>query len=99
MLDHTGNVLNSKAARFYKRHGVTEIGPAAEAGADLTGKPLMVMKYCLRRRLGLCKKGKEVEPLHLEDTEGHRFRLEFDCARCVMKLYFDSSKPQEEEEP
>ena len=98
ILDHTGNVLNAKAARFYKRHGVTEIGPAAEAGADLTGKPLMVMKYCVRRRLGLCKKGKEVEPLHLEDTEGHRFRLEFDCARCVMKLYFDSASPEELED-
>lgn len=97
ILDHTGNVLNSRAASFYKRHGVKEIGPAAEAGADLTGKPLMVMKYCLRRRLGLCKKGKEVEPLHLEDTEGHRFRLEFDCARCVMKLYFDSAKPEDDE--
>lgn len=89
-LDYTGNVLNSMAARFYKRHGVKETGMAAEAGADLTGKPLMVMKYCLRRRLGLCKKGKDVEPLRLEDAEGRRFRLEFDCARCVMKLYLDT---------
>ncbi len=97
ILDHTGNVLNSRAAAFYKRHGVKKIGLAAEAGADLTDKPLMVMKYCLRRRLGLCKKGKEVEPLSLEDSEGHRFRLEFDCARCVMKLYFDTTKPQEDD--
>jgi len=90
-------VLNSRAAAFYKRHGVKEIGLAAEAGADLSGKPLMVMKYCVRRRLGLCKKGKEVEPLHLEDAEGHSYRLEFDCARCVMKLYFDSTKPEEDD--
>lgn len=94
-LDFTGNVLNSRAARFYKRHGVKEVGMAAEAGADLSGKPLMVMKYCLRRRLGLCKKGKEVEPLRLEDGEGRRFRLEFDCARCVMKLYPDTAGPQD----
>ena len=87
-LDYTGNVLNSRAARFYKRHGVKEIGMAAEAGADLAGQPLMTTKFCLRRQLGLCKKGKEVEPLFLEDGEGRRFRLEFDCARCVMKLYF-----------
>ncbi len=87
-LDYTGNVLNSRAARFYKRHGVKEIGLAAEAGADLANQPLMTTKFCLRRQLGLCKKGKEVEPLFLEDGEGRRFRLEFDCARCVMKLYF-----------
>ncbi|MEK7721664.1 MAG: U32 family peptidase [Elusimicrobiota bacterium] len=86
-LDYTGNVLNSRAAGFYKRHGVKEVGMAAEAGADLTGKPLMVTKFCVRRRLGLCKKGKEVEPLYLEDAEGRRFRLEFDCSRCVMRLY------------
>jgi len=88
-LNYTGNVLNTKAARFYKRHGVKEVGMAAEAGADLTGQPLMVTKFCLRRRLGLCKKGKEVEPLHLEDAEGHRYRLDFDCDRCVMKLYLE----------
>ena len=88
-LDFTGNVLNSKAARFYKRHGVKEVAMAAEAGADLTGKPLMAAKFCVRRRLGLCKKGKEVEPLFMEDAEGHRFRLEFDCAACVMKLYLE----------
>ena len=86
-LDYTGNVMNSLAAAFYKRHGVKEIGMAAENGADLAGKALMTTKFCLRRRLGLCKKGKAVEPLFLEDGEGRRFRLEFDCARCVMKLY------------
>jgi putative protease len=86
-LDYTANVLNAAAARFYKRHGVKEIGQAAEAGADLAGQPLMTMKFCLRRRLGLCRKGKDVEPLFLEDAEGHRFRLEFDCAACRMRLY------------
>ncbi|HAT73193.1 MAG TPA: collagenase-like protease [Elusimicrobia bacterium] len=90
VLDHTANVLNSKAARFYKRHGVTEIGVAAEGGADLAGKPLMTTRFCIRRRLGLCKKGKEVEPLHLEDGEGRRYRLEFDCAACRMKLYLEN---------
>ncbi|HCC47663.1 MAG TPA: collagenase-like protease [Elusimicrobia bacterium] len=97
-LDYTGNVFNSRAAAFYKRHGVKEIGPAAEGGADLTNKPLMTMKYCLRRRLGLCKKGKEVEPLYLEDGEGHRFRLEFDCAKCVMKLFIESKAEESEAE-
>jgi putative protease len=88
-LDLEANVFNSRAARFYKRHGVKEVGMAAEGGADLAGKPLMTMKYCLRRRLGLCRKGKEVEPLFLEDAEGRRFRLEFDCGRCLMRLYLE----------
>ncbi|MGD9643622.1 MAG: U32 family peptidase [Elusimicrobiales bacterium] len=88
-LDHTGNVLNSLAAAFYKRHGVKEIAMAAEGGASMAGKPLMTSKFCLRRQLGLCRKGKEVEPLFMEDAEGHKFRLEFDCARCEMKLYLE----------
>jgi len=92
-LDYTANVLNSRAASFYKRHGVTEVGRAAEAGADLTGRPLMVARFCLRRRLGLCKKGRAVEPLYLEDAEGSRFRLEFDCAACRMRLFRDSAAP------
>jgi len=91
-LDYTGNVLNALAGRFYKRHGVKEIAMAAEGGADLSDKPLMTTKFCIRRRLGLCKKGKEVEPLYLADAEGRRFRLEFDCVRCVMRLYFEGDK-------
>jgi len=92
-LDYTANVLNSKAAVFYKRHGVTETGRAAEAGADLSGRPLMTMRFCLLRRLGLCKKGKAVEPLYLEDAEGNRLRLDFDCAECRMLLFKDSAAP------
>jgi putative protease len=85
-LDFTGNVLNSKAAAFYKRHGVTEIAGAAEEGLDLRGRRVMTMKFCVRRRLGLCQKGKAVEPLYLEDEEGHKFRLDFDCEACTVAL-------------
>lgn len=92
-LDYTANVLNSKAAAFYKRHGVTEVGRAAEAGADLSGRPLMVSRFCLVRRLGQCKKGKPVEPMYIEDAEGNRLRLEFDCAACRMRVYKDAPAP------
>jgi len=87
-LDFTGNVLNSKAAAFYKRHGVTKIAGAAEEGLDMKGKRVMTMKFCVRRRLGLCKKGRTVEPLYLEDEEGRKFRLDFDCEACVTTLTF-----------
>lgn len=95
-LDYTANVLNALAARFYKRHGVKEIGRAAEGGADLAGRALMTTKFCLRRQYGLCKKGKEVEPLFMEDGEGHRFRLEFDCKACVMKIFHEGKAPAPE---
>ena len=96
-LDFTANVLNEKAIRFYKRHGVTEVGRAAEGGADLYGQPLMTTRFCLRRQLGLCKKGKEVEPLYLEDGEGRRFRVEFDCAACRMRVYGEKLSVQKPE--
>ncbi|OGS17069.1 MAG: hypothetical protein A2234_08265 [Elusimicrobia bacterium RIFOXYA2_FULL_58_8] len=92
-LDFTGNVLNAKAARFYTRHGVTAIGRAAEAGADMSGRALMTMRFCLPRRLGLCKKGKPVETMYLEDAEGAVFRLEFDCAACRTRLFRASAAP------
>lgn len=93
-LDFRANVFNSKAAAFYRRHGVKEIAMAAEGGADLAGKPLMTTRFCIRRRLGLCRKGKGVEPLHLEDQDGRRFRLEFDCERCGMRLFMEEKKPE-----
>ena len=88
-LDFRANVFNSQAVRFYKRHGVKEIEMAAECGINLSGRPLMTTRFCLRRRLGLCKKGKEVEPLYLQDGDGNRFRLEFGCVACVMRLYWE----------
>ena len=88
-LGFAANVLNSAAERFYKRHGVLKLSRAAEAGAALEGEPLMTMRYCLRRRLGLCRKGKPVEPLFLEDAEGNLLRLDFDCAACRMKLFLE----------
>jgi putative protease len=97
-LAFTGNVLNALAARFYRRHGVTEVGPAAEGGADLSGQPLMTMKLCLRLRLGQCGHGQPVEPLYLEDPEGRRFRLEFDCASCLTRLYLEDEESGDEPE-
>lgn len=85
-LDYRGNVLNRAAADFYRRHGVKKISPAAEGGADLRGAELMTVKHCLRRAHGLCPGKGEAGPLCLVMDGGHRFRLEFDCARCVMKV-------------
>jgi collagenase-like PrtC family protease len=91
-LDYLGNVLNRKAAAFYRRHGVLSIEPAAESGLDLHGRRVMRTQYCLRHQLGWCPPGPDEprwrEPLCLVDAEGRRFELRFDCRRCEMEIIF-----------
>ena len=86
-LSYLGNVLNERAAAFYRRHGVGEIEPAAESGLDLTGRQVMRARYCIRHQVGLCPERNGVAdsgPLFLVDEEGHRFRLSFNCRACEM---------------
>ena len=96
-LTFTGNVLNGLADRFYRRHGVITIEPAAESGGvDLRGRRLMTTRYCIKHQLGLCPKvgkpGRMAEPLFLVDTEGHKLELRFDCAKCEMGVYLAASR-------
>lgn len=90
-LTFKGNVLNSKAAAFYKRHGVGEIEKAAESGLDMRDKHVMSTRYCIKYQLGICPKegsgSRPPEPLYLIDEDGHRLELRFDCARCGMDVY------------
>jgi len=89
-LGFEANVLNAKARDFYRRHGVVEIAPAAEAGPVPPGTVVMRSRYCLRRELGLCgdalRKAGFQEPLFLIDPEGNTCRLVFDCSACEMRL-------------
>ncbi len=98
-LSYSGNVLNQKAKKFYQRHGVDRIMPAAESGLDMHGKKLMTTKYCLNYELGRCN-GKppltpalspigERECLYLTDEDGRKFRLDFDCVNCEMALFYE----------
>lgn len=91
-LDYLGNVLNRKAAAFYRRHGVQHIEPAAESGLDMRGRRVMRAKYCLKHQLGWCPLYEGTlrarEPLFLVDEEGRRFELRFDCAACEMEIVF-----------
>jgi putative protease len=87
-LTFMGNVLNQKAAAFYRRHGVECIEPAAEAGLDMTGRMVMTTKYCLKNELGLCgKKSGQTGPWFLKDAEGHVLELRTDCPRRGMYVY------------
>ncbi len=88
-LDYTGNVCNSKAEAFYRRHGVTHIESAYEL-QPREQVPVMFTKYCIKYSLGLCPKHfpdaeKVNEPLSLR--HGNLvLRLQFDCKNCMMKV-------------
>ena len=99
-LDYRANVVNAKSEQFYKRHGASKIERGLEQTLDYSGKALMTTKYCLRYELGCCLKGGggKGKPQGLDiapsDTlvlcnNGRRFRLEFDCRECLMRIYRD----------
>jgi Collagenase and related proteases len=89
-LTYLGNVSNSLANKFYIAHQVNNISPAYELNKP-DNPVLMFTKHCLRYSMGWCpihqkEKSPYREPFHLEATDGKRFRLEFDCRKCEMKL-------------
>ncbi len=90
--DYRRNITNELHRSVYEDFGAKEIEQGVDQTLDFSGKELMVCKYCLRYELGLCskqKKGAEVHfPLYLKDKT-HKFRLEFDCRNCRMKIIND----------
>ena len=90
-LTYLGNVMNEKAAQFYREHGVNRIAPAFER-KHVENVPLMFCKHCLKFSMGWCTNRQHEhspfkEPYYLVSGDGHRFRLEFDCKHCQMKVY------------
>lgn len=92
-LDFTYNISNSLAEKFYKNAGADNIELALEVSTHNSqiNKVLMTTKYCIKYELGACEKlqtkGKKLfnEPLFLQ--QGNRkFRIDFDCKNCVMKI-------------
>ncbi len=68
---------------------------------SMVNNPLMLCRFCLRHAWGQCLKENKIirneenkkirdvewpEPLYLVLGDGRRFRLEFDCKRCEMKV-------------
>jgi len=99
-LDFTANISNRLAKSFYERHGVKKIVPAAETGAPLKHETVMTTRYCLKFEMGICAKHPNPkgfynerkedikEPLYLDDGK-RKFKLEFDCAECKMKVILE----------
>ena len=93
-LTYLGNVMNGSAAEFYKNHGVLKVMPAFEKEQPKDAV-LMFCKHCIRYSMGWCPVHHKVrspfrEPYYLVSSDGRRFRLEFDCKQCQMKVLADT---------
>ena len=91
-IDFSYNVANVTAREFYRRCGATSVAPAYEMSAPHDAA-IMTCRFCLRHALGACLREKNARrlpsELYLRLDDGRRFRLEFDCSRCYMKVYAD----------
>ena len=90
-LTYLGNVMNDEARRFYLDHGVKTVAPAYEK-QPVDAAVLMTCRHCLRYSMGWCpvyqkERSPYREPYYLASADGRRFRLEFDCKNCQMKVY------------
>ncbi|MBR5770405.1 MAG: U32 family peptidase [Alistipes sp.] len=81
------NVVNSLSRRFYLKHGVEHIVDGLDLWATTLDERVMESSYCIRREIGEClKKGTKLrDRLYIEHGR-HRYRLDFDCAKCRMSL-------------
>ncbi|MBQ4524893.1 MAG: U32 family peptidase [Bacteroidaceae bacterium] len=91
-LPYTGNVMNAEAKAFYHTHGVSDIQPAFEAVKPEGEQVVMTCRHCLRYSMGWCpvhhrKSSPFREPYYIISSDGRRFRLEFDCRNCQMKIW------------
>lgn len=93
ILTYHDNVANKLAEKFYREHGAEIIDYALELDKNTKTENIIVMttRYCLRRELGYCLKksgGKNLKgPLFLHSANC-KFRLDFDCSQCRMKVVY-----------
>lgn len=86
-LSYLGNITNSLSRQFYENHGVTHIDDGLEKSMPEGEIVVMTTKHCIRYANGMCAKetGKSATPLYISNERG-RFRLDFDCKKCCMKV-------------
>ena len=86
-LSYLANVTNSLSRKFYEKHGVTHIDDGLEKSMQDGEIVVMTTKHCIRYANGMCAKeiGKPAMPLYISNDRG-RFRLDFDCKNCCMKV-------------
>ena len=88
--DYLRNITNEAHKSVYEDFGAKNIEYGLDKTEDYAGKALMTCKYCLRYELGWCHRridGSKApkDPLYLVSGK-RRFRLEFDCGKCVMRV-------------
>jgi len=95
-LDMRGNVLNEKAAAFYRRHGVREIALGGDARTTLEGEVVMTTRFCVLYEWGLCvqtARGKALRrPLYLVDEQGRRLEVMCDAGTCCLRYIVRGAK-------
>lgn len=86
------NISNRLSSRFIASKGGEERINAVEVTGRLNaGQALMTCRFCLRYQMGWCPRQHGVkspyhEPYYLCSRDGRKFRLEFDCKNCEMKV-------------
>ena len=88
--DYLRNITNEAHKSVYEDFGATDIEYGLDKTEDYAGKAVMTCKYCLRYELGWCHRridGSKApnDPLFLVSGK-RRFRLEFDCEKCEMRV-------------
>ena len=84
--------ISNQLSRQFIADGGTQPTDALEVSGKLSaGQPLMTCRFCLRYQMGWCPQHHRVkspyqEPYYLCSKDGRRFRLEFDCKKCEMKV-------------
>ena len=86
-ITYSGNVMNAEARRFYNDHGVADVADAYELH-HVDGAAIMFCRHCLRYAFGMCSRSGNhcgsAAPSYIKSADGRRFKLSFDCSRCVM---------------
>ena len=83
-IDWKANVHNERAREFYEHCGCRITEMSLESSGNVKGKCLMQTKHCLKYAFNMCKSPKK---LFLIDEKGKKYRLEFDCKNCMMKIF------------
>lgn len=90
-INYLTNIINTKAADFYKKCGCLNTEYGLDLTKDFEHKQLMQCRYCLRFEMKQCPKYYHsvqtawLQPLFLKDNH-HLYRLIFDCEHCQMQL-------------
>lgn len=87
--DWRQNIVNQNAVRFFNDHGIKNPEIGFEKNGAIRQAVLMHTRYCILNELGKCMKQTAItftQPLYLRNAK-NRFRLEFDCKNCCMKIH------------